>query len=138
MFPCASSDAFDGRPQLPAQFRGGCHCGRVKFRFTVRTWRASACNCSICRQKGFLHVIVPAADFQLESGDHALTTYLFNTGTAKHHFCSTCGVHSFYVPRSHPDGFSINAHCVDDAKLSWFDVEPFDGQNWEAHIQKLR
>ncbi len=138
MFPCASSDDFASRPPLPASFRGGCHCGRVRFRLTVRSWRASACNCSICTKKGFLHVIVPAADFQLESDDSALTTYLFNTGTAKHHFCSTCGVHSFYVPRSHPDGFSINAHCIEDAQLSWFDIEAFDGQNWEAHVESLR
>ena len=138
MFPCVNPEDFEGRPALPAQFRGGCHCGKVRFRVTVRTWRASSCNCSMCMKKGYLHVIVPASDFQLEAGDGAFTTYLFNTGTAKHHFCSTCGVHSFYVPRSHPDGFSVNAYCIEDAQLSWFEVERFDGRNWEAHVASLR
>jgi hypothetical protein len=91
----------------------------------------------MCTKKGFLHVIVPASDFVLERGQDALTTYLFNTGTAKHHFCARCGVHSFYVPRSHPDGFSVNARCLTGAPLSWFDVEPFDGQNWEQHVATL-
>ncbi|HMJ11392.1 MAG TPA: GFA family protein [Polyangiaceae bacterium] len=141
MFPCLTpdeSDESDERPNLPARFRGGCHCGKVKFLVTVRGWRASACNCSICTMKGFLHVIVPSADFELLTPGSALTTYTFNTGTAKHHFCSSCGVHSFYVPRSHPDGFSVNAHCIEDAELAWFDVEAFDGRDWEAHVARIR
>jgi hypothetical protein len=139
MFPCEIPDQADAsRPTLPVTFSGGCHCGAVQFRVTVRTWRVSRCNCSMCSKKGFLHVIVPAEDFQLSAGAERLTTYRFNTGVAQHHFCSTCGVHSFYVPRSHPDGFSVNAHCLDDAPLSLFDVEDFDGQHWEQHVSSLR
>ena len=88
--------------------------------------------------KGHLHVIVPKEDFELTQGAGCLTTYEFNTKTAKHHFCTTCGIHSFYVPRSHPDGFSINARCLDDAPLEWFDVEGFDGKNWEASVGQIR
>jgi hypothetical protein len=128
----------DERPPLPATFHGGCHCGAVRLKVTVRTWRASRCNCSMCEKKQYVHVIVPADDFLLEQGRDAITTYTFNTHTAKHKFCSRCGIHSFYVPRSHPEGFSVNAYCLDDAKLEWFDVEGFDGQNWERHVAEIR
>ena len=94
----------------------------------------SDCNCSICTRKGFLHLIVAKDQLELLTAPEAVATYTFNTGVAKHHFCSTCGVHSFYVPRSHPNGFSVNARCLDDVDLSWFEREHFDGQNWEKQI----
>lgn len=111
---------------------GGCHCGRVRFevlapaRITV-----SECDCSICSKFGFLHLIVPKEQFKLLSGSDALTTYTFNTGVAKHFFCSTCGVKSFYVPRSHPDGISVNARCIDDGSIESMAIKPFNGRDWE-------
>ncbi|HEX3844380.1 MAG TPA: GFA family protein [Steroidobacteraceae bacterium] len=112
--------------------RGGCHCGRVRFqaRAPARV-EVSDCNCSICSKAGFLHLIVPAERFKLLAGEDVLTTYTFNTGAAKHLFCSVCGVKSFYVPRSHPDGFSINARCLDPGTLVEMTVRPFNGQEWE-------
>ena len=78
---------------------------------------------------GFLHVMVPHADFELVSGRNGLTSYRFGTGAAEHLFCTTCGVKSFYQPRSHPDCWSINAHCFDGpVELR---IERFDGRNWE-------
>lgn len=92
----------------------------------------------MCSKKGYLHLIVPRDDFELLSGADALSTYAFNTGVAQHHFCKTCGIHSFYVPRSHPDGFSVNARCLDDVDLARFETEPFDGKNWEANVHTIR
>src|SRR5580658_9613949 len=92
-------------------FEGGCHCGRVRFRVTAELSRVTDCNCSICGKKGFLHLIVPLEQFELLSGEDALTTYRFNTGTAKHTFCATCGIHPFYVPRSDPDKIDVNVRC---------------------------
>ena len=111
--------------------RGGCHCGRVRFevRAPARS-EVSDCNCSICSKAGYLHLIVRAEDFKLLSGKDALTTYTFNTGAAKHLFCSVCGIKSFYVPRSHPDGFSVNARCLDPGTLE-MTVKPFNGREWE-------
>jgi hypothetical protein len=126
------------RPPLPLTVTGGCHCGAIRYRATLRSFDASECNCSMCTKKGYLHVLVPKQDFELIAGDGAYSTYRFNTGVAAHHFCKTCGVHSFYVPRSHPDGFSLNARCLDDVDPSWFEVKSFDGRNWEAHIHKLQ
>jgi len=84
---------------------GGCHCGRVRFAVIApATLEVSDCNCSICSKYGYLHLIVPADRFKLMSGREALLTYSFNSHVAKHFFCATCGVKSFYIPRSHPDG----------------------------------
>ena len=110
---------------------GGCHCGRVRFRAEVEVLEAYDCNCSICTKKGFLHVIVPKERFQALHDPAELCTYAFNTGVARHFFCRTCGVHAYYVPRSHPDGIDINLRCVDGYPLEGFSVLPFDGRNWE-------
>jgi hypothetical protein len=112
-------------------YEGGCHCGRVRFRVTADLSRVSDCNCSVCTKKGFLHLIVAPEQFVLLSGEDALSTYQFNTGTAKHIFCRHCGIHSFYVPRSDPDKIDVNVRCLDDIDLTAITVLPFDGRNWE-------
>jgi hypothetical protein len=91
------------------------------------------CNCSMCARTGYLHLIVGKAAFRLRSGEDSLAEYRFGTGAARHLFCKVCGVKSFYVPRSHPDGWSINARCLDDYADLYFDVAQFDGRgDWEA------
>ncbi|MBX3227903.1 MAG: GFA family protein [Labilithrix sp.] len=120
---------------------GGCHCGRVRFRVTFDEGApVHDCDCSICTKKGFLHVIVTKEAFTLLAGADALTTYTFNTGVAKHTFCSTCGVHAFYTPRSHPDGVDVNARCLDDfeALRPSLRVERFHGLEWEASVERIR
>lgn len=118
---------------------GGCHCGRVRFQVIAAAHiDVSECNCSICNKVGFLHLIVPAERFKLLSGGEALTTYTFNTGVAKHLFCSICGVKSFYVPRSHPDGISVNARCIDEGSIESMSVRPFDGRDWEKGLAEYR
>ena len=98
---------------------------------------AQSCNCSICAKTGFVHVIVPESRLRLLQGSEALETYTFNTGVARHHFCRVCGIKSFYRPRSNPDGWSVNARCLDDAEALDIQIEPFDGRNWEAHASSL-
>ena len=118
--------------------RGGCHCGEVAFEVTAPPeLRVQDCNCSICRMTGFLHLIVPASRFRLVRGAESLTTYSFNTGTARHLFCRRCGIKAFYVPRSNPDGFSVNVRCLDQATVCSLEVLPFDGENWEASSAAL-
>ncbi len=117
---------------------GGCHCGAVRFEVDApANIAATQCNCSICSMTGFLHLMVAKRDFRLLQGEDALTTYTFNTGVAQHHFCRHCGVKSFYVPRSHPDGYSININCLDPGTISGMTTQPFDGRNWEENISKL-
>ena len=116
-------------------YEGGCHCGRVHFRVQADLATASWCNCSICTMKGFVHVVVPPEHFDLQCGADALTTYEFGTHTAKHTFCRHCGIHSFYVPRSAPDKFSVNARCLEGVDVDALRPHLFDGRNWEAAMQ---
>jgi hypothetical protein len=119
--------------------RGGCHCGAVAFevdapaRITV-----SDCNCSICRMSGYLHLIVPRTRFRLLHGAESLSTYTFNTRTAQHLFCRHCGVKSFYVPRSNPDGYSVNARCLERATIDELLIEPFDDNERVSSEAKIR
>jgi hypothetical protein len=118
--------------------RGGCHCGRVRFEADAPyDLDVTYCNCSICCKTAFLHLIVPAARFRLLTPRDALATYTFNTHVAQHYFCRTCGIKSFYVPRSNPDGFSVNVRCLDEGSFGEVRITDFDGRNWEAHGSKL-
>jgi hypothetical protein len=120
-----------------ATYEGGCHCGAVRFQVVVDNHKADDCNCSICQKKGFLHLIVQREKFTLLQGEEAITTYTFNTGVAQHKFCKNCGIHSFYIPRSHPDCVDVNVRCLDGDVISNFDIVPFDGKNWEENIHQL-
>lgn len=124
--------------QAPRTYHGGCHCGSVRFQVLVDRFTALDCNCSICRKKGFLHLIVPAKNFQLLQGEEHLTNYRFNTKVAQHTFCSHCGIHAFYRPRSHPDCIDVNLRCLDRDTLEQFTIRPFDGQNWEDNVAQIR
>ena len=117
---------------------GGCHCGAVRFEVLVPDEiEVQACNCSICRMSGYLHLIVPRSRFRLLTDKEQLTTYTFNTNTAKHVFCPICGIKSFYVPRSHPDGYSVNFRCLNAEDFRSVLTTEFDGRNWEKHIDEL-
>jgi len=121
---------------------GGCHCGAVRFEVRLEPSPDPLdlidCNCSICTKKGFLHLIVPQAQFRLLAGQDDLLEYRFNTGVARHIFCRSCGIHGFYHPRSHPDGVSVNARCLDADIKDRAKVRSFDGAHWEANIDKIR
>jgi hypothetical protein len=118
--------------------RGGCHCGAVAFEVRAPAHlQVLECNCSICRMTGFLHLIVPRSRFKLLRGEDVLTEYVFNTGTARHLFCRRCGVKSFYVPRSNPDGFSVNVRCLDPATIGSTHIELFDDRQREQSEERL-
>ena len=117
---------------------GGCHCGRVRFEVEAPAEiEATECNCSICSKAGYLHLIVAQSAFRLLQGADSLETYTFNTGAAKHKFCKHCGVKSFYIPRSHPDGISVNVRCLESETIEKVTVTPFDGRNWEQKVSEL-
>lgn len=118
-------------------YQGGCHCGAVQFEVEApERLECGDCNCSICSKSGFLHLIVPKSRFRLLQGEASLATYTFNTHVAQHRFCKICGIKSFYVPRSNPDGVDVNVRCLDTQPAELV-IEPFDGRNWELHAHKL-
>jgi hypothetical protein len=111
---------------------GGCHCGAVRFEVLLPdVVKAETCTCSMCHKTGFIHIVVPESRFRAD--DAVLTSYRFNTRLAEHLFCPTCGVKSFYRPRSNPDGWSVNARCLDDPGEVKLDLSVFDGAHWEDH-----
>lgn len=117
---------------------GSCHCGAVRIEVEAPAdLVVHECNCSMCTRTGYLHLIVAADELSLVSGEDMLETYTFNTGVARHYFCRACGCRPFYVPRSNPDGFSVNVRCLDKSTIRSLEIEPFDGQNWEANAATL-
>ena len=120
-------------------YSGGCHCGAIQFEVEVsEDINIVECNCSICSKTAYLHLIVPNENFQLLAGKDSYSTYTFDTHEAKHHFCKICGIKSFYIPRSHPEGISVNARCLNKFNLEAFETHKFDGKNWEENIEKLK
>lgn len=117
---------------------GGCHCGSVEWTIEAPAVLSShTCNCSICEIHHYQHYIVPSSRFQITRGEDVLSLYTFGSHIAKHYFCSNCGVKSFYIPRSNPDGVSVNARCLDDATIEAIHDTPFDGRNWEKNASSL-
>ena len=120
-------------------YRGGCHCGAVRFEVEApEDVQATDCNCSVCSMTGYLHVTVPHAAFTLLTPADMLTEYRFGTGAARHLFCRTCGIKSFYQPRSHPDCWSVNLRCIEGGAGHVGIIEHFDGRHWEASAARLR
>ena len=118
-------------------YPGSCHCGAIRFEVEApERIKAGDCNCSICTRSGMLHLIVPKSKFRLLSAEDQIATYRWNTGTAQHMFCRTCGIKPFYIPRSNPDGYDINVRCLDVQPIE-LEIEPFDGRNWEQHAHEL-
>ena len=112
-------------------YKGGCHCGKVRYQVAMDLGKVLACNCSICGKKGTLLQFVPSERFVLEQGEGALTSYQFNRKEIDHLFCSTCGVSSFARGKG-PDGkqmVAINTRCLDDVDVSRFEIQHFDGKS---------
>ena len=118
---------------------GGCHCGRVRFEVDApAVLQVDECNCSMCTKKANIHLIVTRDRFTLLRGAESITTYRFNTGVAQHTFCSVCGIHPFYTPRSHPDCVDVNVRCLDGDVAERFRIVPFDGKHWEDSVATIR
>ena len=120
------------------KIEGGCHCRAVRFEAEVADEvEIIDCNCSICAMTGFRHLIVSHEDFTLVAGSEALTGYRFGTGAAEHLFCGTCGIKSFYQPRSHPEAWSVNFRALDEGHGLDARHRAFDGRNWESARSSL-
>ena len=119
-------------------YHGSCHCGAVRFEAEIDLAAGTGkCNCSICTKTRNWSALIKPDAFRLLSGENAMTDYQFGGKQGHHLFCATCGVKSFYVPRSHPDGFSVNLNCVDRGTVGSVTRVPFDGQHWEQAAAAL-
>ncbi|MBF8776284.1 GFA family protein [Pseudomonas fulva] len=102
-------------------YQAACHCGSVRFslRLTDGLRTARRCNCSFCRMRGAVAVSANLNDIKVTQGKEFLTLYQFNTGEAKHFFCSKCGIYTFHQRRSAPDQYGVNVACIEG-------MSPFD------------
>ena len=130
--------AENGNGSVLVTHEGGCHCGKVQWQIQAPAHlQTHTCNCSICNINHYQHLIVPKQRFQLLSDPDTLSEYRFDSGLAQHYFCKACGVKSFYIPRSNPDGVSVHARCLNPASVLSITDTPFDGQNWERNAASL-
>ena len=111
---------------------GSCHCGSVRFnvQLTDEFNTIRRCSCSFCRMRGAIAVSAQLDGIEITKGEEILTVYQFNTDTAKHYFCSICGIYTHHQRRSNPNQFGINVACLEG--ISPFDfpeVEVIDGIN---------
>ncbi len=93
---------------------GSCHCGAVRFEIETDFPELTMCDCSICKRRNALMVKVPESAFRLLAGADSLTEYTFHTHTARHYFCSVCGIYPFHRKRVTPDNYGVNVHCLHD------------------------
>jgi hypothetical protein len=105
----------------PLTLNGACHCGQVRFRVRLAEGLSTArrCNCSYCRMRGAVAVTANRGDIEFLAGQARLSRYQFNTRTAEHYFCPTCGIYTHHRRRSNPNEYGVNAACLEG-------VSPFD------------
>lgn len=110
-----------GNTEIKPQHRASCHCGAVQLELRLPHGIVDPrrCDCSLCRRRGAIAATVPLADLEVLAGSHHLQLYQFNTMTAKHYFCSICGVYTHHQRRSNPEEYGVNVACLEG-------VNPFD------------
>jgi len=112
-------------------YKGSCHCGKVVFEIETDLDKAVTCNCSICRRRNAVMHRVDAEHFRIIQGEDDLVLYQFNTATAHHYFCGTCGVYPFHRPRAAPEAYTVNVFCLDgvgDEEIAALTIGQFDGR----------
>ena len=121
-----------GNTRIEPRHRLSCHCGAVQIEVSLLHGidEVGRCDCSICRRKGAILAAVPLADLKIIAGEEHLAEYRFNTGTAKHYFCSRCGIYTHHRSRVSPDKYDFNVGCLEGVNpLDLGEVQVFDGIN---------
>lgn len=103
---------------------GTCHCKAVKFEVELLNGLEDIrrCNCSLCKRKGAIIASIPLKKLKVIKGEERLSLYQWNSMTAKHYFCSICGIYTHHQRRSDPSQFGFNIACIEG-------VDPLDYEN---------
>lgn len=126
---------------------GACHCGAVRLRVRLSEGLASArrCDCSFCRMRGAVALTAGLGGLEVLEGEDVLTEYRFNTGTARHYFCSSCGIYTHHRRRSNPNEYGVNAACLGVSPFEFAEIpvndgvhHPSDGGNANGIVGVLR
>jgi hypothetical protein len=109
-------------------YRGSCHCGAVQFEIDTEITELTMCDCSLCSKKNALMCTAHESRFKLLAGEDKLALYTWNTGAARHYFCSVCGIYPFHKKRSMPDHYGINVRCLEGFDPSTVPLRQADGK----------
>lgn len=117
------------RPEVNSPHRLTCHCGAVELSVTLTDGLNTArrCDCSFCARRGAAAATAPLDGLNIVRGAENLTLYQWNTGTAKHYFCKTCGIYTHHQRRSNPNEYGVNVACLegvnprDLGEIDWSD-----------------
>lgn len=115
--------------------KGSCHCGAVQFELKLPNGLENLrrCNCSMCRRRGAVVASVPLSGINITQGEEVLRLYQFNTKTAKHYFCSICGIYTHHQRRSNPEQYGFNVACLEGVNpFELGDIPTVDGMNHPA------
>lgn len=129
-----------GDTDIKTKHKATCHCGAVELEIDLPDGIVDPrhCDCSICRRKGAVVASVPLAGIRIVKGEEVLTLYQFNTHTARHYFCSICGIYTHHQRRSNPDFYSYNVGCLEGVNpFKIENIEIYDGVNHPADKNNL-
>jgi hypothetical protein len=115
--------------------KGTCHCGSVEFELSLPNGleQLRRCDCSMCRRRGAIVASVPLDGINITKGENHLKLYQFNTKTAKHYFCSNCGIYTHHLRRSNPTQYGFNVACLEGVNpFELGEIPTHDGVNHSA------
>jgi hypothetical protein len=117
---------------MTQKFRSSCHCGSIELEVHLPNGLENLrrCNCSICSRKNAVVASVKLENLKIVKGSEVITEYTFNTHTAKHYFCSICGIYTHHQRRSKPDEYGFNIACLEGIKIEDYNDTPYlDGRD---------
>ncbi|SDO44950.1 Uncharacterized conserved protein [Vreelandella arcis] len=123
--------------EIQVKHKATCHCGMVELELDLPEGLVDPkrCNCSICRRKGAVMAYVPLSGLRILRGAEHLKLYQFNSGVAKHYFCSNCGIYTHHQTRSNPNVYGFNVGCLEGVNYCDLDDVPVsDGINHESDL----
>lgn len=106
---------------------GSCHCGAVRFHVAAEVDEVTSCDCSLCSRRNARMIKVPEAALSLLAGGDVLSEYRWNTGVARHFFCSRCGIYVFHRKRAAPDHYGVNIFCLEGFDASAYPHRATEG-----------
>jgi len=118
-----------------------CHCGAVELRVKLADGLNTArrCDCSFCRRRGAVAVTALLDDVEIVKGADKLTLYTWGTHTAKHYFCSVCGIYTHHQRRSNPNEYGVNVGAIEGVNPRDLGEVPWsDGVNHPSDRLDLR
>lgn len=100
---------------IKEKHKATCHCGSIEIELDLPDGLVDLrrCDCSLCRRRGAIAASVPLSGINIIKGQESLMLYQFNTKTAKHYFCSHCGVYTHHQRRSNPEQYGFNVACLE-------------------------